>query len=111
MQGIVTLVWTLGPVSTRQLAIDHVRVEGRMVSADSNNPFPFTKIADYPPTDANAPTGFDGQAIIQNVDPGDWEYQGIPVDVAGNEGPARSVVVTMAADVPSQLAALDATAS
>lgn len=101
MQGIVTLNWTLGPVGNRQLAIDHVRIEGREVTSD--NSLPWTKEQDVPAATLTLE--------VDNVAPGEWEYRGIPVDVQGNEGDPLEVQVTMPADKPSQLASLTAVAS
>ena len=105
MQGIVTLAYTLGPIDAgRQLPIDHVKFQGREKTPDDS--LPWTDIGNSTPAGDGT-----GTFEIDQVAPGDWQYQGIEVDTAGGEGAPKLVEVSMPADAPSSLAALTAAVS
>lgn len=72
----ILVTWALPAETPRRAAVDHVRLEGRLVA---DPPLPFSPIADVPADDEQART-------VTNPIPGLWEFSCVIVDVLGQEG-------------------------
>jgi hypothetical protein len=97
--GNVRLNWVLPSVGGRQAALDHVLIEGRVV-ADPE--LPFTALNEVPVTETTL--------LLEQVSPGEWEYQGTVFDTNGakSQNPKR-VLITVPFDGPGDLGEFTAT--
>lgn len=92
----VLLSWVLPTPSSSQRPIDHVRIEARVQGIQE-----WTPINQVPSSST--------ELLLEAVDPGEWEYQGIVVDTDGREdkNPKRATVVVPFND-PSPLETFNA---
>lgn len=87
----VRLTWTLPNVSTRQRPIQHTRIEFRAAG-----------IAEWTVQDIVA-SDVPQELVFVDVPPGDFEYQGIVVDTAGEEGAPVQTAISVPFDPPGQI--------
>jgi hypothetical protein len=93
----VLLTWVLPPVSLRQRAILHTKIEFRAVG-----------VVEWTLQDTVSPDVAQELRFV-DVPPGDWEYRGTVVDVDGVWGAPATASVAVPFDAPGVITSFTAT--